>query len=72
MFNVNFQIEFFLSFRDPDELEHFSDVPIYVRGTTSSFSGEKAIKIMAMKPNVNVLCKNNPRECKLMFRLLLT
>ena len=63
--NVNFEIEFFLSFRDPDELEHFGDVPIYVRGTTSSFSGEKVIKIMAMKHNVNVLCKKQPERVQI-------
>ena len=72
MFNFNFEIEFFLSFRNPDELEHFGDVPIYVRGTTSSFSGEKVIKIMAMKHNAMYYVNNNPLECKLMLRLLLT
>ena len=56
MFHFNFEIELFLSFSgDPDELEHFGDVPIYVRETTSIFSGEKVIKIMAMKHNVSVL-----------------
>jgi len=63
----------FLSFRDPDKLELFGDVHICVRGTPSSFSGEKVIKIMAMKHDVNVLhVKSNPRECELMLLLLLT
>ena len=66
MFNFNFEIEFFLSFRDPDELEHFGDVPIYERGTTSSFSGEKVIKIMAIKHNGNVLlCKQQPQKVQI-------
>ena len=65
IFNFNFEIEFFLSFRDPDEFEHFGDVPIYVRGTTGSFSGEKVIKIMAMKHNANVLCKQQPQRLQI-------
>ena len=65
MFNFNSEIEFFLSIRDPDELEHFGDVPIYVRGKTSSFSGEKVVKIMVMKHNVNVLCKQQPQRVQI-------
>ena len=53
MFNFTFDIKCLLSFRDPDELELFGGVPIYVRGTTSSFLGEKVVKILAMKHNVS-------------------
>ena len=63
--NFNFDTNFFLSFRDPDNLELFGGVPIYVRGTTSSFSGEKVIKIMAMKHNANVLCKQQPQRVQI-------
>ena len=63
--NFNFDTKFFLSFRDPDNLELFGGVPIYVRGTTSSFSGEKVIKIMAMKHNANVLCKQQPQRVQI-------
>ena len=70
MFNFNFEIEFFLSFRDLDEFEHFG-THLCKRDNLLLFRGES--QIMTMKHNVNVLCKQQPQRVQiLMLRLLLT